>query len=52
MIAVTRGLGPGSLNAKCSKDSAAGMESGLGLRSWRCMAAIPPPLPSERGLSI
>lgn len=52
MMAMMRGFGPESLNARCSKDGAVGMESGLGLRSWWCMAAIPPPRPSVRGLSM
>ncbi len=52
MIAVTRGLGLQSLNARCSKDGAAGMGTVLWQRSLCCMAAIPRPWPSERGLPI
>ena len=33
MIEKMRGLGPGSLKARCSNDGAAGMESGVGRRS-------------------
>ena len=33
MIEIMRGLGPGSLKARCSNDGAAGMESGWGWSS-------------------
>ena len=33
MIEMMRSLGPGSLKARCSKDWAAGMESGVGWRT-------------------
>ena len=52
MIAMMIGFGPGSLKTRCSKDGAAGLGRSRGLRSWRCMAAIPPPRPLVRGLSM
>lgn len=51
MIAVTRGVGPESLNARCSNEDGAGRGMRLVLMSFRCSDAIPPPRPSGRGLS-
>lgn len=51
IIAMMSGLGPGNLKARCSKDGAGGRESVRGWSSWWKIAAMPPPLPSVRGLS-
>ena len=42
MTAVTRGLGPGSLNDCCSNEEGVVMAIGEGLKCWRCIVAKPP----------
>ena len=51
MTAVTRGLGPDSLKARCSNDGAEGIDKVVVLILWRCIVAIPPPVLFSRGLS-
>ena len=52
MMVMTRGVGPGSLGATCSKDWAGGMEIVENFKSFLKMAATPPLHPSGRGFSM
>lgn len=52
MMEMTRGVGPGSLRATCSKDWEGGMEIVEMFKFFLKMAATPPPRPSGRGLSM
>ena len=51
MMAVTSGLGPGSLKTRCSNEGRVGMDIAVVLMVCRCSVAIPSPRPSCRGLS-
>ena len=51
ITAVTRGLGPDSLNDWCSNEEGVGMETGMVLRCCLYIVAIPPAWPA-RGLSM
>ena len=52
MMAVTRGVGPESLKIRCSNEETSGMGIMVVFISFLIIAAIPPPRPCGRGLSM
>ena len=52
MTEMTRGLGPGSLNVRCSKEDGSRMVIRVVFIGCLWMVAIPPPRQSGRGLSM